>query len=384
MTDPPLNPFRFGNVVIDEFADRESELAEVEADMRNGQDLVIFAPRRLGKSSLGPQGRRRGAQEKGAGRLPERDDRPEQDPLRRAARGGDLRRHRRAQSETQRQSPGDVPGPPDRSDHHRRSRRRSARLLLRRRPRRSRRGPDDRDAARTAREDRRRTRAARGPDHRRVPGDRRPRPRLSEALALRLPGSARRLSCLSRQQATRHARSLQRRERAVLAQRQADGDRPDPAGPLRPVHPRRFRRDQQRARPGGLRPAPGRSPAATRTRPRSSVIRSGSRPRSTARPTGNCWRGRWSSCCSPSTPTSHSSGTASRRASACCWKRSRGSRAGRSPAAYRDRHQLAGAELDPGRPQSSRSTASWSNGSRTASYRVMEPFLTEWLAEFVS
>jgi uncharacterized protein len=50
--DPPLNPFRFGNVVIDEFADRQIELAEVEADMRNGQDLVIFAPRRLGKSSL--------------------------------------------------------------------------------------------------------------------------------------------------------------------------------------------------------------------------------------------------------------------------------------------------------------------------------------------
>jgi uncharacterized protein len=52
MASPPLNPFRYGNVVIDEFADRETELAEVEADMRNGQDLVIFAPRRLGKSSL--------------------------------------------------------------------------------------------------------------------------------------------------------------------------------------------------------------------------------------------------------------------------------------------------------------------------------------------
>jgi AAA+ ATPase superfamily predicted ATPase len=52
MPEAPLNPFHFGNVVIDEFADRESELAEVEADMRNGQDLVIFAPRRLGKSSL--------------------------------------------------------------------------------------------------------------------------------------------------------------------------------------------------------------------------------------------------------------------------------------------------------------------------------------------
>jgi uncharacterized protein len=52
MRQPPLNPFRFGNFVIDEFADREAELAEVTADMRNGQDLVIFAPRRLGKSSL--------------------------------------------------------------------------------------------------------------------------------------------------------------------------------------------------------------------------------------------------------------------------------------------------------------------------------------------
>src|ERR1700761_663945 len=52
MPKPPVNPFRFGNFVIEEFADREAELAEVEADMRNGQDLVIFAPRRVGKSSL--------------------------------------------------------------------------------------------------------------------------------------------------------------------------------------------------------------------------------------------------------------------------------------------------------------------------------------------
>jgi len=52
MAKAPLNPFRFGTFVIDEFADREEELSEVEADMRNGQDLVVFAPRRLGKSSL--------------------------------------------------------------------------------------------------------------------------------------------------------------------------------------------------------------------------------------------------------------------------------------------------------------------------------------------
>jgi hypothetical protein len=52
MRESPRNPFHFGNFVIDEFADREAELAEVTADMRNGQDLVLFAPRRIGKSSL--------------------------------------------------------------------------------------------------------------------------------------------------------------------------------------------------------------------------------------------------------------------------------------------------------------------------------------------
>ncbi len=52
MRESPRNPFHFGSFVVEEFADREAELAEVTADMRNGQDLVIFAPRRLGKSSL--------------------------------------------------------------------------------------------------------------------------------------------------------------------------------------------------------------------------------------------------------------------------------------------------------------------------------------------
>ncbi len=47
------NPFRFGALVAgDSFADRESELAELTSDIRNGQDVVIFAPRRCGKSSL--------------------------------------------------------------------------------------------------------------------------------------------------------------------------------------------------------------------------------------------------------------------------------------------------------------------------------------------
>jgi hypothetical protein len=49
----PENPFRYGSLALDEaFANRQSELAELKADIRNGQDVVVFAPRRYGKSSL--------------------------------------------------------------------------------------------------------------------------------------------------------------------------------------------------------------------------------------------------------------------------------------------------------------------------------------------
>jgi hypothetical protein len=51
--DVLTNPFRFGALALDEaFTDRESEIDELAADVRNGQDLVVFAPRRYGKSSL--------------------------------------------------------------------------------------------------------------------------------------------------------------------------------------------------------------------------------------------------------------------------------------------------------------------------------------------
>jgi uncharacterized protein len=53
MKDPSSNPFRFGALALDEsFADREEEIAELTSDIRNGQDVVVFAPRRYGKSSL--------------------------------------------------------------------------------------------------------------------------------------------------------------------------------------------------------------------------------------------------------------------------------------------------------------------------------------------
>jgi hypothetical protein len=47
------NPFDYGDLVADEsFTDRESELAELQADIRNGQNVAVIAPRRYGKTSL--------------------------------------------------------------------------------------------------------------------------------------------------------------------------------------------------------------------------------------------------------------------------------------------------------------------------------------------
>ena len=47
------NPFNFGDLALDAtFTDREDELAELKADIRNGLNVVIFAPRRYGKTSL--------------------------------------------------------------------------------------------------------------------------------------------------------------------------------------------------------------------------------------------------------------------------------------------------------------------------------------------
>src|SRR6266516_7685592 len=47
------NPFTFGDLAVDEaFTDREDELRELASDMRNGQNVLVYAPRRYGKSSL--------------------------------------------------------------------------------------------------------------------------------------------------------------------------------------------------------------------------------------------------------------------------------------------------------------------------------------------
>jgi uncharacterized protein len=47
------NPFKYGPIALDDFfTDRDAEVAELSADALNGQDVVIFAPRRYGKTSL--------------------------------------------------------------------------------------------------------------------------------------------------------------------------------------------------------------------------------------------------------------------------------------------------------------------------------------------
>jgi hypothetical protein len=49
----PTNPFRYGALALDDaFTDRQAEIRELTSDIMNGQDVVIFAPRRYGKSSL--------------------------------------------------------------------------------------------------------------------------------------------------------------------------------------------------------------------------------------------------------------------------------------------------------------------------------------------
>jgi hypothetical protein len=53
MADPAVNPFRYGALALDDaFTDREREASELVADALAGQDVVVFAPRRYGKSSL--------------------------------------------------------------------------------------------------------------------------------------------------------------------------------------------------------------------------------------------------------------------------------------------------------------------------------------------
>ena len=50
---PAANPFRFGRIVSgDAFTDRETDLVVLERELRGGQNILLEAPRRFGKTSL--------------------------------------------------------------------------------------------------------------------------------------------------------------------------------------------------------------------------------------------------------------------------------------------------------------------------------------------
>jgi AAA+ ATPase superfamily predicted ATPase len=48
-----MNPFKYGTVVADRyFIDREKEIAQIKDDLLNGINIILYAPRRYGKTSL--------------------------------------------------------------------------------------------------------------------------------------------------------------------------------------------------------------------------------------------------------------------------------------------------------------------------------------------
>ena len=298
------NPFTFGNLAQDEaFTDRKAEIAALAADMRNGQDVVVLAPRRYGKTSLVL----RAAQEVLADdvlvaycdlmRTPTKvrlaaalaktivDDllSPVQGLLERAGavvRG--LRVRPTVELDPQRRRcPVLVRGGPGQHGHRR----------------------DDRATARAARRGRRRARPSRRARVRRVPGDRADRRHAAERDARGLPDAARGGPRVSRQPPPRAAVDLQRPPRAVLAQREADRARPD----------RRRRARELRARAlRGERPQPRRrrARAAARADRRTSVRDAGARvlhlgggAASVTPRTGATSRSRSRTSCAPSTTT---------------------------------------------------------------------------------
>lgn len=48
-----MNPFKYGKIVSGEFFyDRREELQRIKETLKGGNNLVLYAPRRYGKSSL--------------------------------------------------------------------------------------------------------------------------------------------------------------------------------------------------------------------------------------------------------------------------------------------------------------------------------------------
>ncbi len=252
---PPTNPFRFGGLALDEaFANREAEVQELKFDVLNGQDVVIFAPRRYGKSSLVWKAMQQlvghdvlvayvnlmttptkaKLAEKLAAAIYEHVASPAARAKERAlAPFRDLRISPGSRS-TPRAAP--TTSPSDRP--------------LADRPR-----GDARAPARAPGRARRRRGPAGGADLRRVPGGGDARPRAAEAVADGVRAAARGRPRLPRQPPPHDGAPLQRRQRALLAQREEGRARAHRSRALLRLHPRALPRDEQGDRRRGPRGA---------------------------------------------------------------------------------------------------------------------------------
>ncbi len=93
----PDNPFTFGDLALDDaFTDREEQVKELVSDMRNGQNVLVYAPAALWQVVLGHACRAGSSAAQGARRLLRSDAHPDQGALRRGAGEDDLRGHRLA------------------------------------------------------------------------------------------------------------------------------------------------------------------------------------------------------------------------------------------------------------------------------------------------
>ena len=248
-------------------------------------------------------------------------------------------------------------GAADPAHRDRKPRRRLVQLQLRRLPsgRRPRRDPGA--AAGAAGGAGRGAGAARGADHGRVPGGDRDRSGPAAAAALRVSATARGRARLPGQPPARDGAHLQRRERAVLAQREADRARADRAGGIRRVRDRAVRSDREADRTGDRRRS-GPADQGTSVRdPGALLLPLGGDGAGRRSPAAASSTGRWPRSCGPSTRTSLCSGMPRRRSRSCCSRRSRpSSRGGRS------RSPTGATTTCPRRPTSSAPPGPWSSG----------------------
>ncbi len=372
-----VNPFRFGALALDEaFTDRKDEIAELKADVRNGQDVVVFAPRRYGKSSLVWRASQELVREKvlvasvdlmttpTPAKLAEKLARAIHDdvatPLVRA-------KDRLRVFSDLRVTP-TVSIDPESTQV-------SFRFDVTERG-------DDLDAtlerllelpAELAAE--RGRRVALVLDEFQEVTEIAPRlPRLMRAVFQQQPDVAHVYLGSKRHMMRRifsdvnepFWRSAKQVELGVIAparfrtfiRRQFDRDGPRDRARGRRGDPRRHRR------------APVRHPGAVLLR-----LAGDAAPRSAA--TSRAWRPRWPRCCAPSTRTSRCCGSGRRRSSGCCWRSWRASRAGRcrptTAAATTSR------ERRPCNGRSRRSSATSSWRATAGIVRIVEPFLAAWL-----